>query len=62
LGPGAIAPIVFERVGFAGRHRSDERVDLGFWQSGELFVGKVDSNPQSLREGGLHRSPLFERL
>ena len=37
FGPGAIAPIVFERVGFAGRHRSDERVDLGFRQIGELF-------------------------
>ena len=37
MGPGAIAPIVFERVGFAGRYRSDERVDLGFWQIGELF-------------------------
>src|SRR2546421_12526060 len=37
LGPGTIAPIVFERVGFAGRHRSDERVDLGFWQVSELF-------------------------
>jgi hypothetical protein len=22
---------------FAGRHRSDERVDLGFWQIGERF-------------------------
>jgi hypothetical protein len=29
--------MVFERVGFAGRHRSDERVDLGFRQIGELF-------------------------
>jgi hypothetical protein len=28
---------VFERAGFAGRHRSDQRVDLGFWQIGELF-------------------------
>src|SRR5258707_1194664 len=37
FGPGAIAPIVFERVGFAGRHRSDERVDLGFRQIGELL-------------------------
>jgi hypothetical protein len=37
FGPGSIAPIVFERAGFAGRHRSDQRVDLGFWQIGELF-------------------------
>ena len=37
FGPGAIAPIVFERVGFAGRHRADQCVDLGFWQIGELF-------------------------
>jgi hypothetical protein len=26
-----------QRVGFAGRHRSDERVDLGFRQIGEPF-------------------------
>jgi hypothetical protein len=37
FGPGAIAPIVFEGVGFARRHRADQRVDLGFWQIGELF-------------------------
>src|SRR6516225_9772517 len=37
FGPGAIAPIAFERVGFARRHRADQRVDLGFWQIGELF-------------------------
>ena len=29
--------MVFERAGFAGRHRSDKRVDLGFRQIGELF-------------------------
>src|SRR6516162_2064215 len=37
FGPDAIAPIVFKRVGFARRHRADQRVDLGFWQIGELF-------------------------
>src|SRR6516162_2661407 len=37
FGPGAIAPIVFKCVGFARRHRVDQRVDLGFWQIGELF-------------------------
>ena len=37
FGPGAIAPIVAERIGFAARHRSDQRVDFGFRQIGELF-------------------------
>src|ERR1700719_3942601 len=37
FGPGSIAPIVFERGGCAGRHRSDERVGLGLRQIGELF-------------------------
>jgi hypothetical protein len=32
FGPGAIAPIVFEGVGFARRHRADQRVGLGFWR------------------------------
>src|SRR5215813_9254484 len=37
FGPGAIAPIVLERVGFSRRQRTDQRVDLSFGQIGELF-------------------------
>jgi len=46
------APIVFEGVGFARRHRADQRVGLGFWQIGELF---------EQRGGHLFALPFFPR-